>query len=241
MSLHTSRFVLARAPVLGVHQGSRQEALRRGVVLFFHGLGGGKEVHERELRLFADQGLFAVGVDAVGHGERRFPDFDARFADGNPRWLEEFLDVVESTANEVPALIDALIGEHGADPARLGIGGVSLGGYITYAALVREQRLRAAVPFLGSPEWGLPRPASPHHHPQRFFPTALFSQTGGKDDVVPPGPAKALHVQLTPLYAEAPERLRHREFPESGHMMREADWQEATRDAADWLSRFILR
>ncbi|QAT83628.1 hypothetical protein EJ065_2042 [Corallococcus coralloides] len=58
---------------------------------------------------------------------------------------------------------------------------------------------------------------------------------------MPPGPAKALHAQLEPLYAQAPERLRHREFPESGHMMREADWHEATRDAADWLSRFLPR
>lgn len=24
------------------------------------------------------------------------------------------------------------------------------------------------------------------------------------------------------------------------HTLREADWQEATRDAADWLSRFLL-
>jgi uncharacterized protein len=238
MSLHTSRFLLARAPVLAVHQGSRDEALRRGVVLFFHGLGGGKEVHERELRLFADRGLFAVGVDAMGHGERRFPDFDARFAAGNPQGLDEFLGVVESTASEVPTLLDALVREHGADPARLGIGGASLGGYITYAALVREPRLRAAVPLIASPEWS--RPASPHHHLERFFPTALFSQTAGKDDVVPPGPAKALHARLEPLYAQAPERLRHREFPESGHMMREEDWQEATRDAADWLARFLL-
>mgnify|MGYP001769569882 CR=1 FL=1 len=34
-------------------------------------------------------------------------------------------------------------------------------------------------------------------------------------------------------------RLRYREFPESAHMMRPQDWEEATRDAAEWLVRFV--
>ncbi len=239
MDLHTSRWSLAGAPVLACHRGSREQALGRGVVLFFHGLGASKEVHERELRLFAEQGLFAVGVDAVGHGERRYPDFDGRFDHGNPRLEEEFLEVVQATAREVPALLDALVAEHGADPARLGIGGASLGGYITYAALVEERRLRAAVPLIASPEWNLPLPASPHQHLERFFPVALFSQTAGRDEVVRSSDTRGFHARLEPFYARAPERLRYREFPESAHMMRAEDWEEATRDAVAWLVRFL--
>ncbi|WP_224362090.1 dienelactone hydrolase family protein [Hyalangium versicolor] len=239
MSLHTSLLTLADAPTLVIYRGSRQEALRRGAVLFFHGLNGSKEVHERELRLFAEHGLFAVGVDAVGHGERRFRDFDARFTQENPRVEEEFLGVVHATAREVPALLDALVEQQGADPSRLGIGGASLGGFITYAALVEDRRLRAAVPFIGSPEWALPLPASPHQHLERFFPVALFSQTAGLDEIVPPHRARKLHERLEPLYARAPERLRYREYPESEHMMRPQDWEEATRDAAAWLVRFL--
>jgi uncharacterized protein len=238
VSLHMSRATLAGAPALVVHRGSREEALRRGAVLFFHGLNDSKEVHERELRLFAEHGLFAVGIDAVGHGERRYPDFDTRFTHENPRVEEEFLGVVQATAREVPAVLDALE-KQGAEPRRLGIGGASLGGYITYAALVGERRLRAAVPFIASPEWRLPLPASPHQHLERFFPVALFSQTAGRDEVVSPLPARRFHERLEPLYARAPERLRYREFPESMHMMRPQDWEEATRDAAEWLVRFV--
>ncbi|WP_146210180.1 S9 family peptidase [Vitiosangium sp. GDMCC 1.1324] len=238
MSLHSSRMSLAGAPALAVHQGSREEALRRGVVLFFHGLGGFKEVNERELGVFAERGLFAVGIDVVGQGERRYPDFDARFAHGNPRMEEEFLQVVQATANEVPAVLDALV-SLGAHPERLGIAGVSQGGFITYRALLLDRRLRAAVALLGSPEWALALPESPHLHAERFFPVALFSQTAGQDDVVHPGPARSFHERLAPLYAQAPERLRYREFPLSGHMMRPEDWEEAIRDAADWLVRFL--
>lgn len=239
MSLHIARTTLAGAPVLTAHRGSRQEALGRGVVLFFHGLNGSKEVHERELLLFAEHGLFAVGVDAMGHGERRYPDFAARFDLGNPRLEEEFLDVVQSTAREVPTVLDVLITLHGADPTRLGIGGASLGGYITYAALVAERRLRAAVPLIASPEWNLLQPASPHLHLERLFPVALFSQTAGQDEVVRSSDTRKFHERLEPFYAQAPERLRYREFPESGHMMRPQDWETATQDAAAWLVRFL--
>jgi uncharacterized protein len=236
---HVSRTSLAGAPVLMAHRGSREEALGRGVVLFFHGLNGSKDVHERELLLFAEHGLFAVGVDAVGHGERRYPDFSERFDLANPRLEEEFLGVVQATASEVPFLLDALVAQHGASSERLGIGGASLGGFITYAALTQERRLRAAVPFIASPEWALPLSASPHRHLDRFFPVALFSQTAGQDEVVRSSDTRKFHERLEPFYAQAPERLRYREFPESAHMMRHQDWEEATRDAATWLVRFL--
>jgi dienelactone hydrolase len=234
-----SRSSLAGAPVLMAHRGSREEALGRGVVLFFHGLNGSKEVHEREVRLFAEHGLFAVSVDAVGHGERRYPDFSERFDATNPRVEEEFLGVVQATASEVPALLDALVAQHGASPMRLGIGGASLGGYITYLALTLERRLRAAVPFIATPEWNHPLVASPHQHLDRFFPVALFSQTAGQDEIVRSSDTWRFHERLAPFYARAPERLRYREFPESAHMMRHQDWEEATQDAAEWLVRFL--
>ncbi|QRK10549.1 hypothetical protein JQX13_10915 [Archangium violaceum] len=238
MSLQSSRKSLAGAPALAVHRGSREDALRRGAVLFFHGLGGSKEVNERELGVFADRGLFAVGIDVVGHGERCYLDFGARFTHDNPRVKEEFLQVVQATANEVPAVLDALVAL-GAHPERLGISGASLGGFISYRALLVDRRLRVAAPLIASPEWALPLPESPHRHLERFFPVALFSQTAGLDEVVHPSLARTFHARLEPLYAQAPERLRYREFPLSGHMMRPADWDEAIRDAADWVVRFL--
>ncbi len=68
---------------------------------------------------------------------------------------------------------------------------------------------------------------------------ALFSQTAGQDTVVRSSDTRQFHERLEPFYAQAPERLRYREFPESEHMMRQQDWEEATRDAAAWLVRFL--
>ena len=51
-----------------------------------------------ELRRFAATGLLAVGVDAVGHGERRLSDFEQQFAtDLYPmrevcRWTDGYWD-----------------------------------------------------------------------------------------------------------------------------------------------------
>ncbi|MCP3142394.1 alpha/beta hydrolase family protein [Pyxidicoccus xibeiensis] len=238
MHFHTQDFSLAGAPAVSVHAGPREEALRRGAVLFFHGLGASKDVNAPELGAFAARGLFAVGVDAVGHGARRLHDFDARFRDGNPHVEAEFLSLVLATAREVPALLEALV-QQGASPERLGLCGVSMGGFITYAAVALGARVAAATPLLASPEWRLPWPESPHLRPERFFPVALFSQNAGADDVVPAEPARAFHARLEPLYAAAPERLRHREYPGAGHMMPQQDWDEAIRGAVEWMARFV--
>lgn len=238
MSFHTQRLSLAGAPALAVHRGSREEALGCGAVLFFHGLGVSKEVNERELYYFAERGLYAVGLDAVGHGERRLPDFDARFAWDNPEREREFLSLVHATACEIPSVFDALVAM-GAWPRGIGITGVSMGGFISYAAVLADRRLGAAAPLLGSPEWKLPLPESPHLRPEGFFPVALFSQNAGQDELVPHAPVRAFHARLEPLYAQAPERLRYREFPHSAHMMRGEDWDEAIHGAADWMARFL--
>jgi dienelactone hydrolase len=45
-----------------------------------------------------------------------------------------------------------------------GVAGRSLGGNIAFASVLADSRVRAAVSAVGSPEWTLPRPHSPHHH-----------------------------------------------------------------------------
>lgn len=71
---------LAGAPALLVHRSDAQAASRRGTVLLYHGLGVDKHCHLHELKSLARAGFLAVGVDNVGHGERRYPDYEARFA-----------------------------------------------------------------------------------------------------------------------------------------------------------------
>lgn len=207
-------------------------------VLWYHGFTADRTSGRVELEALARAGILAVGVDAVGHGARRLSDFDERFAGSGDEFMRRFLDLVVRTVAEVPSLFDRLRDEGLADERRLAVAGVSMGGYVTYGAVAADRRVRAATPLLGSPEW--PHPESPHLHPDRFFPTALLSVTGGADESVPPGPARAFHHVLEEeSYRDAPERLRYMEIEGAPHLMHPADWARAIRSVVGWLERFL--
>ena len=207
-------------------------------VLWFHGFTAGKVTHRPELAILAEAGFLAVGIDAAGHGERRLPDFDERFSEARTRGEtdREFYALVAETAAEAPGIVDFLCGDGLADEARIAAAGVSMGGMITYGAAAIDPRIRAAVALLASPEW--PHPASPHLEIERFFPTALFSITAGRDETVPPATTRAFHSDLEERYLQHPERLRYVEIEDSLHMMTPADWAWAIRESIGWLSRF---
>jgi len=181
------RLMLASAPALMLFRESPQDSARHGTILLYHGFGASKESCIPVLSRFASGGFLAVGIDGVGHGERRYVDFDARFPPlvphlkGNVQLEAAFLEVVRATVREVPATLDALLHQHWAYPEQIGITGLSFGGFVSYAAVVADSRIQAAAPVIGSPEWKLPWPDSPHLHPDRFYPTALLSQTAGLD------------------------------------------------------------
>jgi pimeloyl-ACP methyl ester carboxylesterase len=232
-AVREARVHLGAAPALLVWQGDRARAAERGAILFYHGLGAAKEANRPELESLARAGFLAVGLDNVGNGERRYRDFDARFAAADPR--PAFLEAVAGTAREAPRIVDALAGEAG----RFGVSGISMGAYIGYGALLREPRLGVAALVLGSPRWWLDSSESPHRHPGGFYPRAVLSQNAGRDENVPPGEARAFHAALEPFYAEAPDRQRFVEFPGSGHFMAEADWQVLWRNVLAWFTGYL--
>ncbi len=144
--------------------------------------------------------------------------------------------VVRETAQEVPLIIDALTERGWAYSERIGIAGHSFGGFVTYAAVVADKRIQAAAPVVGSPQWKLPWPDSPHMHLDRFFPAALLSQTAGKDTRVLPDFAHELHRQLALYYVQAPERLRYIEYPDSPHDLSEKDWERTWSAVVQWFT-----
>jgi dipeptidyl aminopeptidase/acylaminoacyl peptidase len=204
-------------------------------VLWFHGFTADRNASRPELEALARAGLLAVGIDAVDHGARRRPDFDPYFGGPKEEFTPRFLDLVARTVAEVPAIFDHLRDAGLADERRLAVGGISMGGYITYGAVVADRRIQTAVALLGSPEWD--HPDSPHLHSDRFFPTALLSITGGADENVPPDSARAFHRVLEERYRDAPERLKYVEIEGAPHLMHAADWARAVRETVEWLGR----
>lgn len=210
-------------------------AAARGTVLLYHPLGKAKELHAADLALLADAGFLAIAVDAIAHGERRVADGWRRFL-ADP--LRALLEVVSATAAEVPALVGELVRRRWAHPGRIGIAGVSLGGFVAYGAALADRRIAAAVTIAASPRWGSD-PRSPHRHPGRFHPLALLSITAGVDALVAPGDARALHRELEPRYAATPERLRYVELPGEPHWMSPEAWSHARAEAEAWFVRFL--
>jgi len=227
------------APALWVYSGDLNRASAQGAVFFFHGLGSSKDQQQKELVSLAERGFLAIGVDNMGHGERLYPDFDQRFAGENPDFGKELLGAVAQTAQELPRLIDAYLQAGIIHPDKLGVVGVSMGGYIAYAAVLAEPRLKVASVILGSPHWWEVPGESPDHYPERFFPTALLSQNAGQDNSVPAHYARDFHQTLAAYYTAAPQRQQYVEYPESGHFMRESDWNQCWERNLNWLETYI--
>lgn len=80
-----------------------------------------------------------------------------------------------------------------------------MGAFVTYAAVVADPRIQAAAAVSGSLCWKLSWSDSPHLHLDRFFPTALLSQTAANDTQVFPDGARELHTSLASYYAQASE------------------------------------
>jgi len=241
VSFQSDALLLASAPALMVRCGDAHATNERGTILFYHGFGADKESYLATLAVLADAEFLAVGIDAVGHGARRSPDFDDAIAalPPGPQLEAAFLGMVRDTAREVPAVIDALADRGLAAPGRIGVAGWSMGGFIAYAAVVADRRICAAVSVLGSPQWRLPWPESPHLHPERFFPTALLSQVAGADRRVPPQAASDFHRALVPYYMSAPERLRYMAYDHADHAVTDDVRQRMHREMVRWFARHL--
>jgi uncharacterized protein len=235
---------IAGVPALLGYRGSPERAMERGTVLLYHGFAGTKERVEYYSTALAEAGFLAVSLDAIGHGERRWPDFDMIFND--ERWDKQFeateadfLTLIDDTVAEVPSIIDDLLARGWAREDRIGVGGRSLGGNVAYASVLADTRVRAAASVVGSPEWTLPRAHSPHRHADRFFPAAVLAQAAEYDEYVPAGPIRDFHARLEPWYAQEPERIQYIEYSGVGHFLTPELNSETGRRMVAWFQRWL--
>jgi 2,6-dihydroxypseudooxynicotine hydrolase len=107
------------------------------VVVLIPGLDSAKEEFGNTERLFLDRGLATFSVDGPGQGEAEY-DLAIR-----PDW-------------EVPgaAILDAVAGLPGIDPDRIGVWGVSLGGYYAPRLASGDDRVRACIALSGPFDFG---------------------------------------------------------------------------------------
>jgi dipeptidyl aminopeptidase/acylaminoacyl peptidase len=110
------------------------------LVVLIPGLDSAKEELRVPEQVFLDRGLATLAVDGPGQGEAEY-DLPIR-----PDW--------ESPG---AAILDAVSGRPGIDPGRIGLWGVSLGGYYAPRLASADRRVRACIalsgPFSFGPLW----------------------------------------------------------------------------------------
>lgn len=194
-------------------------------VLWFHGFRADALAHAAELERLSDAGFLAVGVDAVGHGARRDATITERIAQRDGDVMPIVLDQIDATIAELPALVDALVHDFGAERARMSIVGVSMGAFLVYRLIVGDMPIRAAVAILGAPN-GVPFDDLVRASEE----VTLLSITAEHDVHVPPDATIALHGRLG-------DAARHHVLHGSGHLTTAEHWREAMKLTFEFLDR----
>ncbi len=234
--MHELRTTLGAVPALLLSQAPPAEAAARGTVLVLHGFTASKDVQRTELQSLAQHGYLAVGLDAVGHGDRRWPDFKQRFSGADT--ARPFFELVRETADELPAVIAALRERELVRPARLGAVGFSMGGAVLLGSIGRRCNFDAVATVVAPPHWrGVGE--DPAERLEVFFPTPVLMQTGERDEVISPQEARELAERLRPHYASAPERLHFVEYAGEPHLFTEATWRVAWPRVLAWFDVFL--
>jgi len=227
---------IKNAPVYIVYK-ELEEAKKNGCIFFYHGLTSCKDDNIKEYFELARDGFLVVGIDNVYHGERKHPEFETLFDDNNPMRRQHMLDAVVATATEISELIDELTLRGWIVDEKIGVMGISMGAHITYTAITKDLRIKAAAPIVGSPKYIFERPESPHLHLDKFDKIYLLSQTGGIDEVVPPNNAREFHQRLADVYSDG--RFKYVEYSKSGHGLLEEDWKICMTNLKEWFHKYL--
>jgi dienelactone hydrolase len=195
---------LAGGRVVGNLRRPRGES-RPPLVLLVPGLDSTKEEFFRLENVFLDRGMATLSMDGPGQGECGYdlpirPDYEAA----------------------VSAVLDALAGRHDVDLERVGLLGVSLGGYYAPRVLAFEPRVKAGVglsgPYRFSDIWDDVPPQT-----RETFVAKSFSQDEGE------ARAKAAELDLSGVA----ERIQQPYLAITGKLDRLIPWEQTERAARE--------
>ena len=178
---------------------------RPPLVLLVPGLDSTKEEFFKLENVFLDRGMATLSIDGPGQGESGYdlpirPDYDVA----------------------VTAVLDAIADRTDVDLERIGLLGVSLGGYYAPRVLAFEPRVKAGVglsgPYRFSDIWD--------HVPPQTRETFVAKSFAKDDDE---GRAKAAELDLSGVA----ERIRQPYLAITGSLDRLIPWEQSERAAAE--------
>lgn len=154
-------FTYARDPekrVPGLWYQPDQPAAALPLVIILHGTGGNKEGMRPHLETYARAGFAAIAIDGPYHGER------SSAGKGSAEYQDAILRAWRKPGTEHPffydtvwdviRLIDWVADRPEIDAKRIGLTGFSKGGIETYLAAAMDQRVAAAVSYIGVQSFG---------------------------------------------------------------------------------------
>ena len=237
---------IGEIPALVLFKETAISAAEKGTIIFYHGLISSKEEGWKEHESLMNKGYLVIAVDGVGHGERIYPDFEARFSREVNIFENELNKAVEETAEEVTSVIDYVLSDLAPGAEKFAVCGISMGGHTAFRALLNDKRISVAVPILGSPQWRLDSPLSPHHFIEVFYPCKVLAINAGADESVPPHDSKEFIEKLTEVYknrilkdedvtSHVEDMVKYIEIPNAPHIMSENDWNILWGHVLDWF------
>ena len=225
------------------------------LVLLSHGFSRSKHDWEGKLEQLAEQGYYAVALDNRLHGERIGPNFNAvAFVDGKLD-IYEIRKAIKATADDVKVLIEYFSQRQDIQADRIGMTGVSMGGYTTFRALVVDPRITVAAPIIGSPYWddvpeNVPLLQTPENTRQLqdyakayspanaldvFYPRAILMQNGRKDPHFALARIEQFYQQLQAAYQQEPAKVQLIIHDNVGHDFTETMWEHVL----DWFQKYL--
>lgn len=225
------------------------------LVILSHPFQASKVFWQDRLERLANMGYYGVALDNRGHGERGGADFAEQVIVEGKFNVYEVRRLMKETADDIPKLIDYFVKNEEVDESRIGMTGLSMGGYITFRALVIEKRIKVAVAILASPYFNeLPKDVqyvdrpevlkaletyshknNPANFIDRFYPKALLIQVGALDKHFDVNRVKGFYHELRNRYQDAPHCLEFVMENDIAHEFTQNMWK----NTLDWLQKHL--
>lgn len=219
------------------------------LVFFMHGYTGSKMGDIAYGVRLAEEGFFTVLIDARLHGERKPADFEALFGEPDA-FKTTCFDMVCGNVEDIQAIIDDLQGDTRVDTQRIGITGISMGGFTSFMLALQDDRIKALAPMIASPTWDVLlsseelqgdsefnlrlREADALLHVERLLPMALLVQNGVEDQVIPIQGARDLDTTIRRI-APDKEDYQYIEYEGTGHIVP----PEMFEAVVAWLHKYL--
>ena len=120
------------------------------MIIFSHGFRGNKEDFPEEMKLYTMNNFFTISIDNKGHGDRNDIQFFKYAMENEKLNILKVRELINETAKDIHKVITFLENNDHIDTSRIGMSGISMGGFITFRALTLEKRIRVAAPFIVS-------------------------------------------------------------------------------------------